>query len=72
MRAVLGDPDIDVYPQSRNSFLRGLAFYEARRDKHYSLTDCIAMDAMSAAGITQVLTADRHFEQEGFVVLIRR
>jgi len=72
VRAILAHPNVEVYPQSRDSFLEGLALYEARRDQRYSLTDCIAMNAMRAAGIRQVLTNDRHFEQEGFAILMKR
>ena len=70
VRSILSNPHVRVHPQSRDSFLRGLRLYEARPDKGYSLTDCIAMTTMRADGITQVLTTDRHFEQEGFVVLM--
>jgi len=38
VRDVLTHPNIEVIPQSRESFLQGLALYEARRDKSYSLT----------------------------------
>jgi predicted nucleic acid-binding protein len=64
--------DMTVVPQSRTSFLAGLDLYERRPDKAYSLTDCISMNAMRERGITDVLTNDHHFEQEGFNVLIRR
>lgn len=57
--------------QSRESFLRGLALYEARPDKGYSLTDCISIEAMRQKGLTEVLANDRHFEQEGFRALFR-
>lgn len=43
-RAVSGlliNPDIRVIPQSRGSFMEGLALYNSRPDKGYSLTDCI-------------------------------
>ena len=60
-----------VTPQSRESFLAGLELYRTRPDKGYSLTDCISMQTMRRAGITQVLTNDRHFEQEGFQALFR-
>ena len=72
VRSIISGPKIDVRPQSRDSLFQGLSLYEARADKRYSLTDCIAMTAMRAAGITQVLTTDRHFGQEGFVVLMKR
>jgi len=65
------DPDTDVYPQSRSSFLRGLTLYENRLDKSYSLVDCVSMHTMRELGIKQVLTGDRHFEQEGFEILFR-
>ena len=64
-------PDIRILPQSRNSFLDGLALYNARPDKGYSLTDCISMQTMRREGLTAVLTNDRHFEQEGFRALFR-
>ncbi len=41
-----------------------------RPDKGYSLTDCMSMIACRDLGITDVLTHDRHFAQEGFAVLL--
>ncbi|MBM3472638.1 MAG: type II toxin-antitoxin system VapC family toxin [Armatimonadetes bacterium] len=72
VRELLADPDTTVIPQSHGSFLRGLALYEQREDKHYSLVDCISMATMHAEGLTDVLTNDRHFVQEGFRLLMRR
>lgn len=60
---------IEVLPQTRQSLLRGLDLYKTRSDKSYSLTDCISMVAMRERSITDVLTHDRHFAQEGFTVL---
>jgi predicted nucleic acid-binding protein len=68
---LVNDPDIRIVPQSRNSFLEGLALYNARPDKGYSLTDCITMQTMRREKLTEVLTNDRHFEQEGFRALFR-
>jgi predicted nucleic acid-binding protein len=56
-------------PQSRESFLAGIELYRARPDKGYSLTDCISMITMRREGLTEALTNDRHFEQEGFRTL---
>jgi uncharacterized protein len=72
VRAILASPDVRIATQSRESFLAGLAHYENRPDKSYSMTDCISMQMMRLAGITQVLTNDHHFSQDGFVVLIER
>ena len=65
------DPDIRIIPQTPASFLDGPGLYNARPDKAYSLTDCISMIAMRRAGLTEALTHDRHFEQEGFRALFR-
>jgi uncharacterized protein len=63
------DPDVDVVPQTRADFDAALTLYEARPDTGYSLTDCRSMLAMRALGISEVLTNDHHFAQEGFTVL---
>lgn len=60
-----------VVPQSNGSFHRGLARYQARADKDYSLTDCISMNVMDDEGIRDVLTNDHHFGQEGYNVLMK-
>jgi predicted nucleic acid-binding protein len=59
-----------VLPQSDNSFQAGFALYQARPDKAYRTTDCISMATMRREGITEVLTHDVHFAQEGFVLLM--
>jgi uncharacterized protein len=63
-------PTVTVHPQSRQTFLLGLSLYETRPDKGYSLTDCISMEAMRQEGISEILTHDAHFKQEGFTVLL--
>jgi predicted nucleic acid-binding protein len=68
---ILENPNVKVIAQSRDSFLMGLELYEQRADKDYSLTDCISMSVMAKEGIAEVLTNDKHFEQEGYVVLIK-
>jgi predicted nucleic acid-binding protein len=71
VREILSEPAVHVIPQSHESFLSGFDLYAARPDKGYSLTDCISMQTMRREGLTQVLTNDRHFEQEGFRALFR-
>ncbi len=72
VREILSSANIKVVPQSRDSFQRGLSRYEKRNDKQYSLQDCISMNVMESESITEVLTNDHHFEQEGFTVLMKR
>ena len=71
VRSLLADPEIRVIPQSHESFLAGLSLFEGRPDKGYSLVDCISMQTMRKEQITEVLTNDRHFGQEGFRALFR-
>ena len=66
----MANPLVIVRPQSHQSFLDGLALFKARPDKEYSLTDCISMEAMRQEAITEILTHDRHFRQEGFTLLL--
>jgi uncharacterized protein len=66
----LSNPLVIVRPQSHQTFLDGFALYKRRPDKGYSLTDCISMEAMREEGITEILTHDSHFAQEGFAILL--
>ena len=66
---VQADSAIQVLPQTTAGFQSALALYRARLDKEYSLTDCRSMAAMKSLGLSEVLTNDHHFSQEGFTVL---
>ena len=72
VRAILDNAHVTVRPQTHESFMKGLDFYASRADKAYSLVDCISMDTMRQMGLTEVLTNDHHFTQEGFTILIKR
>lgn len=43
----------------------------ASPDKDWSLTDCIFFVVMRQLGLTDALTADRHFQQAGFKALLK-
>jgi predicted nucleic acid-binding protein len=70
VRQITGDPLVKVLPQSDRSFQAGLTLYATRPDKEYSLSDCIAMEAMRDEGVAEILTHDGHFAQEGFAILL--
>ena len=59
-----------VVLDSDGLFERGMDLYRRRQDKDWSLTDCISFVVMADEGLTESLTADRHFEQAGFVALL--
>lgn len=67
VQRIVHDGSVSV---SRYGFQEGLMLFESRLDKGYSMTDCISMDMMREAGITEVLTHDHHFAQEGFITLL--
>jgi uncharacterized protein len=67
---LLLDDENEIILHTHDAFLRGAELYAARLDKGYSLTDCISMNLMRERGITDVLTHDHHFTQEGFNILL--
>jgi predicted nucleic acid-binding protein len=69
VRGIMADSSMQVLPQTSADFTAALALYEARPDKGYSLTDCRSMLALRSLGLTEVLTNDHHFTQEGFTIL---
>jgi uncharacterized protein len=64
-------PENHVVAASQDLFQRGLELYDARPDKQWSLTDCISFVVMQEHGVRDALTGDHHFEQAGFVALLR-
>ena len=69
--SLMASDNISVIAPSPELCTSGLNLYAQRLDKRYSLTDCVSMAVMRELGITEVLTHDRDFENEGFVRLIR-
>ncbi|MGI9301791.1 MAG: type II toxin-antitoxin system VapC family toxin [Gammaproteobacteria bacterium] len=69
VRRIVNHAHVEVVSVDRKLFLEGLRLYERRPDKAYSQTDCISMQVMRREGITEVLSNDHHFEQEGFQLL---
>jgi predicted nucleic acid-binding protein len=70
-RIIHRSPNVEVLPQNRSVLKQAVSLYEDRPDKGYSLTDCISMVEMRARDITEVLASDHHFEQEGFIILLK-
>jgi uncharacterized protein len=68
--AIRANENVTVVDQSTETFQRGLRRYRRRKDKGYSLTDCISMNTMEDMGLSFALTNDRHFMQDGFIRLI--
>lgn len=59
-----------IIPSSNELFEQGVALYDARPDKGWSLTDCVSFVVMTNERLTEALTGDHHFEQAGFKALL--
>jgi uncharacterized protein len=65
------NPGVRIEPCSDELFNAGIDLYRGRPDKAWSLTDCISFVVMQREGIAEALTRDQHFEQAGFVALLK-
>ena len=70
-RDLLTDSRIEILPADREQFEAGCALYDARADKEWSLTDCISMVIMEERAMRDIFTADHHFEQAGYNILLK-
>ncbi len=66
------DRRVTIVPPAQNLFEQGIELYAQRADKEWSLTDCISFIVMREYGLTDALTADHHYQQAGFTVLLQR
>lgn len=72
IRRLRGNPNVTVVPQTATLFADALASFCGHPDKDWSQTDCASFSIMREFGLTEALTQDHHFEQAGFVALLRR
>ena len=70
VESIIEDEEVEFISNEPDTFMKALSFYASRRDNGYSLTDCVSMLAMKQRDLSEALTHDSHFEQEGFVVLL--
>jgi predicted nucleic acid-binding protein len=67
---LMSDSKTRILPLSRSLFFQGMELYKSRLDKDYSFVDCISMVIMKQENISEVLSNDHHFVQEGFTTLL--
>lgn len=61
---------IEVVQLTKALYENGWQMYAARSDKNWGIVDCISFVMMQERGLTEALTADRHFQQAGFTTLL--
>jgi predicted nucleic acid-binding protein len=71
LKDIQANPQMRILPPDPTLFDEGIQLYTNRPDKEWSLTDCISFVVMQREGITEALTGDHHFEQAGFVALLK-
>lgn len=64
-------PMANVLPATANIYERGISLYRKRPDKFWTLSDCISFLVMQEQTIKEALTGDKHFEQAGFIALLK-
>ncbi|MFZ4662480.1 MAG: type II toxin-antitoxin system VapC family toxin [Caldilineaceae bacterium] len=69
--ALTAHPDIELIWIDEQLHREAFALLLARRDKEYSLCDAVSFVLMRQRNIIQALTTDKHFEQEGFIRLLK-
>ncbi|MCC5653540.1 PIN domain-containing protein [Nostoc sp. XA013] len=68
---LLDNPDIETVWVDESLHRTAVDLLIEREDKTYSLCDALSFVLMRQRGITEALSTDRHFEQEGFIRLLR-
>ena len=64
------NPDIETVWIDEALHREAMALLLARQDKTYSLCDAVSFVLMHQRRLTEALTTDHHFEQEGFQRLL--
>lgn len=67
---LLDNLDIELIWIDKSLHQDAVNLLKARLDKTYSLCDSVSFVMMRQRGITEALTTDKHFEQEGFIRLL--
>jgi predicted nucleic acid-binding protein len=67
---LLINPIIEIVWVDAALYQAALALLQARLDKTYSLCDAVSFLLMRERGLSEALTTDHHFAQEGFVRLL--
>ena len=70
LTALENDPKVEIVAASDELYRQAFETYSDRVDKEWGLIDCMSFVVMNDEGITEALTADNHFRQAGFRVLL--
>lgn len=71
LRRLLDDPSVELHWIDKRAHRAAFWLLERRTDKTYSLCDAVSFVLVRQLGVNEALTTDRHFEQKGFVRLLK-
>ena len=69
---ILDDKAVEIIWIGENLHRQVVALMQKRADKDYSLCDAASFVVMRERGISESLTTDKHFRQEGFTRLLEK
>ena len=68
---ILDTDEIEIIWVDEVLHRKAVALLQKREDKTYSLCDAVSFVVMRERALTEALTTDKHFEQEGFMRLLK-
>ena len=67
---ILIEEDIEIVWVNQELHIQAVELLRQRPDKTYSLCDAVSFALMRELQISEALTTDKHFAQEGFIRLL--
>ena len=71
IQSLQSSPKVQISPSDSAVEQAAWQLFSERMDKEWGMTDCVSMTLMSQLGIAHAFTADSHFEQAGFEILLK-
>jgi len=70
VKQLRNDPQFEIVQVDSEDLLHAIELFGQRRDKEWSLIDCLSFDLMSRKNLIDALTTDHHFVQAGYNALL--
>lgn len=71
VEGIFHSPSVVIVHVSEEMVRAAWSLFKRHRDKRWTLVDCVSFIVMKQRGIKEALTTDHHFEQAGFVRLLK-
>jgi uncharacterized protein len=68
----LAEDQVEIIHHDPGLLRQALDLFFQRPDKDWSLADCISFLVMKDRDLVEAITTDEHFEQAGFIALLRQ